>query len=95
MSVTYTVQGTIQGEQYTVIYDKGKLLGDPFAVRMVQIEADTLEGTPVGPVGSYTENKHLSDPNSALVIIKQVLQDAKIIGGETPTAPVQPVDGMA
>lgn len=88
--MTYTVKGYINKRIATVTWQDGKLDGDITAVRMVELQAELLEGRMVGPVGIYTTQDHLSSDLSALMIIADVMDGVISVTGNVPTAPLPP-----
>ena len=66
----FTVAVRYLNKERKIKWDKGVLTGDPAFVTFVKLEADFLEGVPVGPgEGPFTMTKHLEDPLSTLMII--------------------------
>lgn len=66
----FTVAVRYLDKERKIKWDKGVLSGDPALVLFVKMEANSLEGIPVGPgEGPFTMRDHLKDPLSTLMII--------------------------
>lgn len=89
--MSFTIRGrTITGRKAAVTWDAGKLTGDEATVDLIEIEAQVMEGRPVGwPAGPYTETKHLENPLSALALILRVIE-FESAEGDVPTLPAVP-----
>ncbi|SFU40162.1 hypothetical protein SAMN05421543_101472 [Alicyclobacillus macrosporangiidus] len=77
-----------------VTWEDGRLSGDPVLTRLIESTARGLEGMPIGfPTGGQTVTDHLSDPFSALYIMRFRLPEPIEFldaGGEVPTLPPVP-----
>ena len=84
----FEIFGKYRGRVVDVSWDAGKIGGDVQVVQEVQDRAAVLEGESVGlPTGPFTRENHLSNPLSALLIMKMVLDEVGILRGDVPFAP--------
>ena len=91
----YQVKGRIGKDTYEVTYSKlpglrPKLTGNPVVVKLIESEAQVLEGRPIGPVGTYFENNYLYEPLAALFVMLEVFDEVLEISGDVPEAPDVP-----
>jgi len=87
--MSYSVKGLLMGRRVTITWDAGQLSGDMLLTRIVQTEANVMEGQPVGPpTGPFTYHGHLRDPLSTLFLIRSLLDEPpEDFIGDLPTAP--------
>ena len=91
--MTFSVFGIMDDRVVQVTWKDGELEGDSRAVARIQARAFALEGREVGrPSGPFTLEEHLSDANSALYIIDEVLDEIGSTAGEMPVAENDPED---
>jgi len=91
----YSVTGKIGGHTYIVIYSKlpalkPRLTGDDVAVKLIEIRAQALQGSILGPVGMYFDRDYLNDPLAALFVIREVFDEIVEASGDVPEAPDVP-----
>lgn len=87
----FTVVGNIHKRRsVSITWEDGKLSGDEGAIRMLRQLAKEKEGELVGPVGIYTETKHLEEGLSTLFLLKDVYDAIAKIEGDIPEAPPLP-----
>jgi hypothetical protein len=91
----YNVTGKIRGYTLRVTYSKlpllkPKLTGDAVAVKFIEHKAKTLQGTLIGPVGTYFDRNYLNDPLAALFLMLEVFDEILETSGDVPEAPAVP-----
>lgn len=88
--MTYTVKALLGTKLYTVTYEAGQLTGDEFAVDVLQINNQALQGTLIGPVGMYFDRDYLKNPLAALFLMREVFDEILELTGEVPEPPDVP-----
>ncbi|HPZ75295.1 MAG TPA: hypothetical protein PK723_05760 [Candidatus Pacearchaeota archaeon] len=92
----FKVRGKWMGKEYEVIWDKGRLTGDFIIIKLIENEAESLEGIPVGfPTYVSSTYNHLKSGLSVLKIAYNVFDEIIEITGDVPTVPPVPEGGIA
>lgn len=89
--MSFTIKGTFGNRTVEITWEDGKLTGPPEVVQIIKADAKVLEREDVGPVGGpFTRTKHLSNPLSASIIIREVLDEVLESSGNVPSPPEVP-----
>lgn len=76
----FMVSGRYGNRKYDVVWMEGQVYCDDALRRIIEMEAELLEGELVGPeCGPKTITEHLKDPISAYYIITSILKGPYLV----------------
>lgn len=94
MSV-FWVRGFLAGREREVRWQNGTLTGDALLVALLPMYERALEGASLGPVGGpYRNRDYLSDPLSAVFLMREVFDSIAASGGDLPVPPTVPAGAI-
>jgi hypothetical protein len=86
--MTFKLQVRDSARRFSVQWTDGVLTGDEYAIDMLRLRAEVLDGTPIGPAtGPFVEHDYLADPLATVFLAQYTFDEIISITGDVPYAP--------